>query len=347
VQILLLMKVLLVAFSFLFFLTCNTDIGKDFSIKIIPKSKKFTQRDTLKFHLTNNKGHVLDSLTFALDGKMIKSEVPLKSFPLGYHKLEAMIYVAGNIFKLEDQITILSSTTPKLYQYQIINEFPHDKTAFTQGLEFYKDTLYESTGLRGKSNIRKVNFITGEVYKQIPLDKVYFGEGITFLNHKLYQLTWKGNIGFQYDPITFKMERSFSFNKSKEGWGLCNDGQKIYKSDGSHTLWILDPKTQEEIGQIQVMTDKSALKKINELEWVDGKIYANTYQFKKEAGIIIDPLTGAVEGVIDFSGLKEKVAQIDDLNVLNGIAYHPKRKTFFVTGKNWSKMFEVKILSKE
>ena len=135
-QILLLMKVLLAAFSFLFFLTCNTDIGKDFSIKILLKSKKFTQRDTLKFNLTNNKGHVLDSVTFALDGKMIKSEVLLKSFPLGYHKLEAMIYVAGNIFKLEDQITILSSTTPKLYQYQVINEFPHDKTAYTQGLEF-------------------------------------------------------------------------------------------------------------------------------------------------------------------------------------------------------------------
>ncbi len=220
-QILPLMKTLLAAFTFLFFLTCNTYIGKDFNINILSKSKKFTQRDTLKFNLTNKKGHLLDSVTFTLDGKMIKSEAPLKSFPLGYHKLEAMIYVAGNVFKLEDQITILSSTAPKLYQYQIINEFPHDKTAYTQGLEFYKDTLYESTGLRGKSNIRKVNFITGEVYKQIPLDKVYFGEGITFLNHKLYQLTWKGSIGFQYDPASFKMERSFSFSIKVKKDGGC------------------------------------------------------------------------------------------------------------------------------
>ena len=121
----------------------------------------------------------------------------------------------------------------------------------------------------------------------------------------------------------------------------------MYKSDGSHQIWILDPKTQRENGKIQVMTDKSALQKINELEWVDGKIFANTYQFKKEVGIIIDPNSGAVNGVIDFSGLKSKVDQVSNLDVLNGIAYHRKRKTFFVTGKNWSKLFEVKIKLKE
>ncbi|MEK9517532.1 MAG: glutaminyl-peptide cyclotransferase, partial [Flavobacteriaceae bacterium] len=221
------------------------------------------------------------------------------------------------------------------------------KTAYTQGLEFYRDTLYESTGLKGKSSLRKVDFKTGEVYKQIALDQVYFGEGISILNDKLYQLTWQGNMGFQYQPDQLKMERSFSYQNSKEGWGLCNDRQRLYKSDGTHQIWILDPQTQKEMDKIQVMTDKNALKKINELEWVDGKIYANTYQFKKEVGIIIDPQSGAVEGVIDFSGLKSKVEQVSNLDVLNGIAYHPKRKTFFVTGKNWSKLFEVKILPKE
>ena len=143
------------------------------------------------------------------------------------------------------------------------------------------------------------------------------------------------------------MERSFNYHKSKEGWGLCNDGERLYKSDGSNQIWILDPKTQEEIEKIQVMTDKTALNKINELEWVNGKIFANTYQYNKEVGIIIDPNQGAVEGVIDFSGLKKKVEQVRNLDVLNGIAYHPKRKTFFVTGKNWSKLFEVKISPKK
>ena len=123
-------------------------------------------------------------------------------------------------------------------------------------------------------------------------------------------------MGFQYDPNQLKMEKSFAYQESKEGWGLCNDGKKLYKSDGSHQIWILDPENQKEIGKIQVMTDKNALKKINELEWVNGKIYANTYQFKKEVGIIINPKKGAVEGVIDFSGLKSKVEQLSNLDVL-------------------------------
>jgi glutamine cyclotransferase len=143
------------------------------------------------------------------------------------------------------------------------------------------------------------------------------------------------------------MERSFAYQKSKEGWGLCNDGLRLYKSDGTHHIWFLDPEKQQEIGSIQVMTDKKAISKINELEWVNGKIYANTYQMSKEVGIIIDPNSGAVEGVIDFSGLKEKVEQVSNLDVLNGIAYHPKKQSFFVTGKNWSKLFEVKITPKK
>ena len=142
------------------------------------------------------------------------------------------------------------------------------------------------------------------------------------------------------------MIKSFPYFDSKEGWGLCNDGNKLYKSDGSENIWILNPTDFSEEKRIQVVTNKSTLKKINELEWVSGKIYANTYQFKKDVVVIINSKTGRVEGVVDFSGLKEKVKQHNKLNVLNGIAYHKKRKTFFVTGKNWNKMFEVKILSK-
>jgi glutamine cyclotransferase len=142
------------------------------------------------------------------------------------------------------------------------------------------------------------------------------------------------------------MQKSFPYQDSKEGWGLCNDGKYLYKSDGSNRIWIIDPITYGELGSIQIMTHKSKLKNINELEWVNGKIYANTYQFKKEVSVIIDPQSGAVEGVIDFSGLKEQVDQHPQLNVLNGIAYHKKRNTFFITGKNWSKLFEVIIIPK-
>jgi glutamine cyclotransferase len=154
-------------------------------------------------------------------------------------------------------------------------------------------------------------------------------------------------MGFVYDKESLSMEKSFPFGNSKEGWGLCNDGNNLFKSDGTHRIWTLDPETYEEKGSIQVMTHKAALKNLNELEYVNGKIYANTYQFQKDVVVIIDPKSGAVEGVVDFSGLKAKVKEHPELNVFNGIAYHPERKTFFVTGKNWDKLFEVKILPKE
>ena len=339
------MKIWILLLSLLL-LKCNTEITKDFRLSVLEKSKKFTANDTLKFNIVNKKNHPIDSVVYRLDGIKISDVQPLNNKSLGIYDLTASVYLSRKKLEYKEKITIVSPSKPKLYTYTILNEYPHDKTAYTQGLEFYRDTLFESTGIRGKSSLRKVNFKTGEVFKQIALDQVYFGEGISILNDKLYQLTWQGDMGFQYQPDQLKMERSFAYQNSKEGWGLCNDGQKLYKSDGTHQIWILDPQTQKETDKIQVMTDKNALKKINELEWVDGKIYANTYQYKKEVGIIIDPQSGAVDGVIDFSGLKSKVEQVSNLDVLNGIAYHPKRKTFFVTGKNWSKLFEVKILPK-
>ena len=331
----------------LLFLKCNSDLSKDFKLTLPEKNKKYTLNDTLKFALQNKKNHPIDSVVVTLEGKNVLDGHPLKNHSLGIHPLVATVYSSGNTTEYREQLTIVSDTKPTLYTYTLVKEYPHDKTAYTQGLEFYRDTLYESTGLRGKSTLRKVDFKTGEVFQQITLDQVYFGEGISVLNDQLFQLTWQGKIGFQYQPDQLKIERSFVYQGSKEGWGLCNDGEKLYKSDGTHQIWVLHPETQVEIGKIQVMTDKNALTKINELEWVNGKIYANTYQFNKEVGVIINPKNGAVEGVIDFSGLKNKVAQVPNLDVLNGIAYHPERKTFFVTGKNWSKLFEIKIEPKK
>jgi len=142
------------------------------------------------------------------------------------------------------------------------------------------------------------------------------------------------------------LKNRFPYQESKEGWGLCNDGNKLYKSDGSERIWQINSNNFIEENSFQVMTNKLAIKNLNELEWVDGKIFANTYQFQKDVVVIINPKNGAVEGVIDFSGLKEKTKQHPQQNVFNGIAYHKKRKTFFVTGKNWDKLFEVKIIEK-
>ena len=203
--------------------------------------------------------------------------------------------------------------------------------------------MFESTGQYGYSTLKKINFKNGETIKNIFLDENYFGEGITILNDKIYQLTWLKGIGFIYEKDSFKMIDSFNYNDSLEGWGLCNDGEYLYKSDGSEEDLEIDPNTLEELSNIQVVTNNKVINKINELEWVDGKIYANTYQFNKEVGIIIDPVDGSVDGVIDFSGLKQRVKKHDKLDVLNGIAYNKKTKTFFVTGKYWNKLFEIQI----
>ena len=286
--------------------------------------------------------------SYYLNNRQIeKTHKFLETDPLGEYNIRVELKKGDKIFKKNIIYTLLSHKPPKLYKYEIVNIFPHDIEAYTQGLEFDGDDLYESTGLNGKSTLRKVNYKTGEIIENKKLDDAFFGEGITLINDKIIQLTWKSLKGFIYNKTNLEMIKSFPYFDSKEGWGLCNDGNKLYKSDGSENIWILNPNDFKEESRIQVVTNKSALRKINELEWVSGKIYANTYQFQKDVVVIINPVTGSVDGVIDFSGLKEKVKQHTKLNVLNGIAYHKKRKTFFVTGKNWNKMFEVKILSKD
>ena len=340
------MKLTSITIFLIFFLKCSSNTSEDFSIKIDSNSKKLTNNDSINLSINNNKNYLIDSVHFFLNEEKINQIYSLKNLKLGSQSIKASIFSNGENIIKQTNIKIFADSPPILYTYEILNEYPHDQEAYTQGLEFYNDTLYESTGLKGKSTIRKLNYKTGEIYSIQPLDAVYFGEGLTFINDKLIQLTWREGIGFQYDPITLEIERSFSYDKSKEGWGLCNDGEKIYKSDGTNLLWILDSKTQKEIEHIQVMTNKSSLNKINELEYVNGKIFANTYQFDKDVAVIIDPKNGMVEGVIDFSGLKNKVNQHPKLDVLNGIAYNKKSKTFFITGKNWNKLFELNIYKK-
>jgi glutamine cyclotransferase len=213
-------------------------------------------------------------------------------------------------------------------------------------LEFYNGYLYESTGQYGNSSLRKIDFTTGEVLDKLELDASFFGEGLSFVNDQLVQLTWKENIGFVYNPDDFTLINSFEYGKSKEGWGLCADKNNLYKTDGTEKLWTLDPETFKEKDFVEILTHNKYINKVNELEYVDGLVYANTYQFNKEVVVIIHPQSGVVKGVVDFSGLKDKVTKHNRLDVFNGIAYHPERNTFFVTGKYWDKLFEVKIIKK-
>ena len=335
--------------SLIFSCASNTETKKKyFSIKTDNNQTKFKLGETVKASIINKKNIEIDSVAFFLSD--IRSNVSadfiyeekIDTERLGKHLLKAVVYYEGKKEDVYKKLTFLNNTPPKLYKYKIIAEYPHDHKAFTQGLEFVNDTLYESTGKNGLSSLRKTNYITGEVLVKKDIDKEYFAEGITILNNKIFQLTWLSKEGFVYDLNTMEKTGNFAYSKSKEGWGLCNDGTKIYKSDGTEKIWILDPETLAEQNYIEVTTNKSVKSKFNELEWIEGKIYANTWQ--KDGIAVINPKNGALEAVIDLSGLRKKVTQNENLDVLNGIAYKKDTKQIFVTGKNWDKLFEIEIV---
>jgi glutamine cyclotransferase len=316
----------------------------NFSLKTNTIKGNISNGETLKLTLENQKNHTIDSVVYVLDGNNIYESTPLQNLKLGKHTIEATVYFNNEQEKTATSITILNNALPKVYTYKIINEYPHDITSYTQGLEFFNDTLYESTGQLKESKLRKIDYKSGDVVKNINLADEYFGEGLTILDNKVYQLTWQKGTGFVYDVNTFDKLSSFKYGNSKEGWGLCSHDNTIYKSDGTEKIWLLNKDTLIEEDHIQVYTNKGKIVGINEMEWINGKIYANRYQ--KNGVAIINPKNGAVEGVIDFTPLKAKVSQHKGLDVLNGIAYNPATKTIFVTGKRWDKLFEVEIVEK-
>ncbi|MCY4562118.1 MAG: glutaminyl-peptide cyclotransferase [Flavobacteriaceae bacterium] len=331
---------------FLALFTCKDNRNNPLNIDV-PNAGRLSWGDTLNIKIKKT-SFELDSIKFELNGKPINPPLLLTDEPLGEQTIKAIGYINGKNYIREKKIDIFSDTTPKLFGYEILNSFPHDPTAYTQGLEFHGDTLYESTGLRGESTLRKVDYKTGQVLRNIPLDKSYFGEGITIYDNRIIQLTWTSKIGFVYDLETLGLKSSFDYDISKEGWGLCSDGKYLYKSDGSNNIWILDKETFIETGdKIQATTNRTLINKLNELECHDGYIYANTYQQDREVVVIIDSRTGQVKGLVNFEGLKDLVDPDTNPDVLNGIAYHQNRGTFFVTGKNWDKLFEIKVIPRE
>ena len=337
------MKQLLLILSFFLISNCENNNSKDFKLKIQSTDKTVKLNDTINIDISSKRGTIIDSTKLFLNNKPVDNHVILDNYILGNQDIRAIVYSDGQSFTITNSFDIYSDSTPKLYKYEIINEFRHDNKAYTQGLEFYDNVLYESTGLNGKSSLRKVNYRTGEVLKSIKIDNEYFAEGITILNDKIYQLTWKNQIGFIYNT-DLEIMNTFEYGNSIQGWGLCNDGEYIYKSDGTNKIWLLDKDTLEEISYIEVMTNKSKIKNINELEYINGKIYANTYQLNRDVVIIINPKNGTVEGVIDFTGIRDLVKKSPDLDVMNGIAYNPKTDRLYVTGKNWDKLFEIQLV---
>jgi len=220
--------------------------------------------------------------------------------------------------------------------------YPHDRNAFTQGLEYRGGFLYEGTGLNAKSSLRKVELESGKVLQEIRLDSKYFGEGITLMDQQILELTWESHQGFVYDRSTFRPIRRFDY--PGEGWGLTNDGRQIYMSDGTAQIRLWNPSTLQEIRRITVHDGQHPIDQLNELEYVHGEIYANVWQTDRIARIA--PADGHITGWIDLSGLLTAADLAEGADVLNGIAYDSLGDRLFVTGKLWPKLFEIQLVRK-
>lgn len=228
-----------------------------------------------------------------------------------------------------------------VYGYEIVNTYPHDPHAFTEGLFYLNGFLYESTGLERHSSIRKEKLETGGIVQKIDVPPQYFGEGIVNWKGRLVSLTWKTQVGFVYDLATLKLQKQFSYRG--EGWALTQDGKRLIMSDGTSQLRFLDPDTLRETGRVSVTYEGRPVPNVNELEWVKGRIYANVWQ--TDMLIIVAPESGEITGVVNLAGLLKPSDRLEGPDsVLNGIAYDAAHDRLFVTGKNWPKLFEIRVL---
>ncbi|MDR0982311.1 MAG: glutaminyl-peptide cyclotransferase [Culturomica sp.] len=256
-----------------------------------------------------------------------------------------IVYVFTILLIDANNIFAQQTKSPVEYTYEIVNTYPHDPHAYTQGLVYHDGWLYEGTGGNGKSSLRKVEIKSGKPRMSTNLAVKYFGEGITILNNQIYQLTWMSRQGFIYDLNTFSPVSTFSYNT--QGWGITTVDNYLVMSDGSEKLYCMNPANGAVFNVVEVHDNKGIVKMLNELEYIDGKIWANVWL--QDIIVMIDPDTGTVSGKLDLAGIlpsieRRKLDKNDD--VLNGIAYNPESKTVYVTGKNWSKLFEIRVRRK-
>ena len=287
---------------------------------------------SLKKTISGSKGESKGTLEFKL---------PTDGEPTGKSGLRLRLFFAGGGSENHSrQLTFLSDVAPVEYSYQVVKEYPHDVEAYTQGLQYLDGVLYESTGNYGTSSIRRVTLETGEVKQVRDLDQTLFGEGITVLGERIYQLTYKSQVGFVYDRKSFE-EIQKVYYQNREGWGLSNNGEELIMSDGTNIIYFLDPEMFTINRQIEVYHDKGPADSLNELEYINGKIWANRY-FTDEI-VIIDPETGIVEGRINLKGILQAKHRKSTTDVLNGIAWDREGERLFVTGKFWPRLFEIRI----
>jgi glutamine cyclotransferase len=294
---------------------------------------------------------MIDSIIFYSGGSKIgvsynepfRSQWDSKGCRTGQNKARAVAYYSNQTTSSANvTFVILSGIEPEILSYEITNQYPHDIKAYTQGLVFEDGYLYEGTGQYHESSLRKVDIKTGEPVRILNLPGDIFGEGITIYNDKLFQLTYKSQVGFVYDKESFTRLQKVYY-QNKEGWGLTTDGSDLIMSDGSHMIYFMDPEYFTEVDRIEVYDNKGPVSRLNELEYISGKIFANVYGTREI--VVIEPETGIVLGRMNFMGILSEKDQHNRIDVFNGIAYNPVSQTIYVTGKYWPKLFEIKLLS--
>ena len=291
----------------------------------------------------------VDSLRWFVNGKWLATnkgeEIAWNTTGLttGTHRIEVVAhYSSGQRDIVPTNVLLLAPQPPKQYTYRIVRVYPHDTKAYTQGLLFHDGYLYESTGIKGESTLRKVNLQTGESLMKIDLPAEMFGEGLALVDDKLIQLTWQNQVAFVYQKSDFELLNRINYN-IREGWGLTYDGEYLLMTDGSANLYFLDKNYLTEVSRIEVCDHNGPVRQLNELEYIDGELWANVYV--SDDILRIDPKTGIVTGRINMSGLLTAIEK-QNADVLNGIAYDEQSEKIYVTGKNWPKLFEVEIIAR-
>ncbi|WP_109829263.1 glutaminyl-peptide cyclotransferase [Reichenbachiella versicolor] len=321
-------------------------------VKVIsPKNGfKIVDGDSLNIQFSlKNESTSIDSFQIEIENKKIvqqgfSSLVSTEGIKMGRQNIDYTIFLSdGTQERKRSTIIVKSNKRPKAYTYRIVKQYPHSKKAFTQGLTIRNGELFESTGQNGMSSIRKIDVSTGEILAQKNLESQFFGEGSTIIDDKIYMLTWTKNTGFLFDRNT--LEKIGEFSYPSEGWGLTNMGDTLILSDGSSNIYFKEKESFTDIGAIQVYDNKGPIDDLNELEYINGKIFANRWM--TDLVYIISPKTGKVEAVINLEGLLTSKERNDiSIDVLNGIAYDKQLKKLYVTGKNWPSLFEIELIER-
>jgi glutamine cyclotransferase len=341
---------------------CNQNKTNNYNITISPEAgTTYKSGDAVTFTVSNSSAIKPDSIVYLLDSvkfasKKDSSSVILKTdtMKLGPKVITAKMFHGGKAEDISTNIVLLAAKAPEEYTFKVEKVFPHDTSSYTEGLVYQDGVLYESGGgyldpppgqpKDGQSSLSKTDLATGKTIKKIMLDPKVFGEGISIVGNKIIQLTWKEKIGYVYDKDTFKLLNTFNNNVGVEGWGMCFDGKKLYMDDSTNRIWFLDKDNFRQTGYIDVYDDKTHIDAVNELEYIDGKLYSNVYQTNEI--LAIDPKTGAVLQRIDLSSLYPAESRAENADVLNGIAYDAANKRIFITGKKWPHVYQVKFVKK-